>query len=125
MNLLCFDINRLNNIALFNLFHNIHSTSGVPKDGVFAVEVRNFLQCDVKLRAARSFLWIDRIGQTRPGQCSLLVRKLDLLRNSITRPPSTRSIGVAALNYKIRNDAMENQAVVEAAFGQLNKIRHR
>ena len=42
----------------------------------------------------------------------------------ITRSTSTCSGWIAALNHKIRNDAMEGNAIVKAFFGKVYKIFH-
>lgn len=119
--LLLDDANRENQIAGADIIDNIQALNHFTKAGVHTVEVLRILAivADEELRAARI---LASVGHRKHTAIVVLARGRSFTFNRIARAACTVADGASALNYKVGNDTMECQTVIEAAFGQLHKV---
>src|SRR6266581_4769458 len=112
------DLDRLHLVALLDIVHDVHARGDLAEHGVLAVEEVGGGEGDVKLAARGVGILAARHGHHAAHVLLLVELGLDLV------PGAARAItlGIAALNYKVRLHAVEDQPVVEALLGEGDEV---
>src|SRR6266498_4249676 len=112
------DLDRLHLVALLDIVHDVHARGDLAEHGVLAVEEVGGGEGDVKLAARGVGILAARHGHYAAHVLLLVELGLDLV------PGAARAItlGIAALNYKVRLHAVEDQPVVEALLGEGDEV---
>src|SRR3989449_2995967 len=107
-------------IALLDLGQYVQAVHDLAEDRVLAVQERLRLQTDVELAVGAV-----RLGQAghayRPGAVLL---RAELRRNRQARSARPIARGIPTLDEKLRDDAVEGQAVVESLFDEFHESRY-
>jgi hypothetical protein len=96
-----FDFHRENFVSFADGVDHIHIFS-FAKDGMLAIQVRLGRMADKELTAARVFPGVSH----RKGT-GLMFFLVNFAFDGVARTPRSRSLGAAALDHKVGNNAME------------------
>src|SRR4030095_7376426 len=99
-----------------------HAFDGLAENRVAFVQKRRGLQGNIKLGSAGTALRVYRVAGPRPGQGTFFVGQADLRLDGVAGAAGSVTLRIAALNHEARLDTVEGQALVIAAFRQVNEV---
>src|SRR5579863_6684189 len=103
-----------------NLIHHVHTFDYLAENRVFVVQPVRGSHGDEELRAVGA-----RTGVGHGEAAGLIERKVlgELVLKVVARSARAGAKWATALNHKIRNDAVETQAVIIGPLGALTRFR--
>ena len=113
------DLNFQDFIALGGGVDGVHALGDGAEDAVFAVEPRGGDVGDEELAAVGARAGVGHGEDAGPGVAERLV---ELVRELIAGAAAAGALRVTALNHEIGDDAVKGQAVVVAAFGEIEEV---
>ena len=104
----------------------LQALSYAAKGGVAAIQMRGYAGHDKELRAGGIGAHAARHGQYARRMLDGIGHAvaLKLAADGIAGATHAGALRIAALDHEIRNDAMKNQPVIEAAVGQGDEVAH-
>ena len=114
----------LHHIPLLDPINQIHITDHFSKNGMVAVEVGCVfaIMTDEELRSAGI---ATRMGHRQHATVMDLLGSGEFAWDFVAWSAGSGAKGTSALNHEIRNHAMENESVIESAFGEFDEIGDR
>src|SRR3972149_9261663 len=109
MDLLLFDVDAEDLVALANSLHRLHARGHSPEDGVAIVQAGLGRERYIELAAVGVGAAVGH-GQ---GAEAVLPVGAELVRDTVAGVAAAVAKGVAALDDELRHDAGEDEAVVE------------
>lgn len=100
---------------------HILALRGESKDRVASVQVRSGHMGNEKLAAVCSW---TRVRHGEDARLVVLQAGFELVFKTVARPPTASSGGIAALNHELGNHAVERDAVIVSAIGQVEEVGH-
>ena len=115
---IAFDLDRVDQVALLHGVNDFLAFEHFAEYGVLAVKPRAFDMRDEELRAVGVRTGVGH------GQNAALVAKavVGFVFEAVARAAATDALRAAALDHEIGDDAVEVQAVVETALGQIDEV---
>ena len=107
-----------------DLIYDVHTGRNVSEAGVVAVKMRTVLVHDEELGACAVGKLASRHGDSTSCVLQLVVHAVtrELALDLLIGASGAVALGVAALDHKIRNDAVEGKSVVEAVTCESNEV---
>ena len=112
----------LDGVVLADGIDDVLSFGGLAKDGVLAVEVGSGAVGDEELGAVGVG---SRVGHGKDARLVVATVGLALALELVAWAAGARALGASALDHEVGDDAVEFQAIVKSAGGEMKKRGHR
>jgi hypothetical protein len=110
-------------ITLTNLIDHLKTFVNFPEDGMVAVEVFGVFAAVADEELGASGVSAG-VGHGENATVVVLITAVQLALDLVARTSVTNTVRTAALDHKIRYDAVENKAVVKIMLGEVGKVLH-
>ena len=111
-------------LGVGDLIHDFHALGDLAEGRVLLIEMRGVLMHDEELASGGVGVHGARHGQDAALVLEIVLKAVhkELALDAVAGAAHAGAGGVAALDHKVFDDAVEDQAVIEALVGQINEV---